>query len=237
MSQIALSDEALKQAVTSVRQSMLDSLPPPSQCEHEFSPAFQAKMKRIIAQYKLHRKARKAIQRAAMFLLAALIGISGWMTVDAQAREAVFAWVREVYEEHIVYRFFGEPAAESLPAYRIAWLPEGYEEIDVYNSNNFFSVLYQKEDDITDAFVFEYFFMQDGRLTEMLLFDEKDYNYKAIDINGVHADFYETEFPGETNNLIWINEKAGVVFTLNGFLEESVMVHIAESVLLTNYTK
>lgn len=234
MSQIVLFDETLKQAAASVRQSMLDSLPLPSQCEHEFSPDFQAKMKRMIAQHELRRKAHKAMQRAAIFLLVALIGVSAWLTVDAQAREAFFTWVREVYKEHIVYRFFGEPAAESLPVYRITWLPEGYEEIDVYSNDNLFSVLYQKGDDTTDAFVFEYYFMQDGGLTELLFFDDEDYNYKVIDINGVHADFYETELPGETNNLIWIDENAGIIFTLNGFLKESIMIHIAESVLLTN---
>ncbi len=236
MSQITLSDEALKQAAASVRQSLLDSLPPPSQCEHEFSPTFRDKMQKLMSKYDLRRSIRKTMQRAAMFFLAALIGVSAWLTVDAQAREAFFTWVREVYEEHIVYRFFGEPVAESLPAYRITWLPEGYEEVDAHEGEAAFNALYQKGDDIMSAFVFEYFFVQNSSLIEMQ-FDEAGYLHKTVNINGIQADFYLALNPDETNDLVWFDEDTNIVFSLNGSPEESVMVHIAESVLLTDPTK
>ena len=237
MNQIVLSDEALKQAAASVRRAMLDSLPSPAECEHEFPPAFQAKMKQLITKFNLRRTIRKTALRAAMFFLAALIGVSAWLGVDAQARAAFFSWVREVYEEHIVYRFFGEPEADTLPAYRITWLPEGYEEVDIYSDDERYNAFYQKGDDVMSAFVFEYVFALDGSLTEMLFFNEENYLYKNIDINGMHADFYESLLPGETNCLIWVDESTNIVFRINGFPTESVMVHIAQSVTLTNSTK
>lgn len=237
MNHIVLSDEALKQAAASVRQSLLDSLPPPSQCEYEFSDTFQAKMKHLITRYDLRRRTHKAVQRVAAVFLAALISVSVWLSVDTQARAAFFSWVREVYQEHVVYRFFGNPTAEELPAYRITWLPEGYEEIDVYNDGKIYNALYQKGDDMMSAFVFEYIFTQDGSLTEMLSFDDENYNYKVIDVNGVQADFYESLLPEETSCLIWVDENKNIMFSLNGFPEESVIVHIAESIVLTNFTK
>lgn len=235
MSQIVLSDEVLKQAAVSVRRAMLNALPTPGECEHEFSPAFQAKMKKLIAQFNLRRTVRKTMQRVAAFFLAALVGISAWLAVDAEARAAVFSWMREVYEEHIVYRFFGEPTTDTLPAYRITWLPEGYEEIDVYDGDEAYNAFYQKGDDITSAFVFEYFFMQDGFYTEMQI-DETSYIHKIVDINGVQADFYQALNPEETNNLIWIDENTSIVFKFNGFPEETVIVHIAKSILLEGPT-
>lgn len=235
MNQIVLSDEALKQAAASVRRAMLDSLPSPAECEHAFSPAFRDKMKKLIAKYDLRRSFRKTMQRAAMFALAALLSLTAWLGVDAQAREAFFSWVREVYEEHIVYRFFGEPAAEDLPAYRITWLPEGYEEVDVYSDNVAYNAFYQKGDDIMSAFVFEYFFAQDSSAIGLLT-SETGAEHKTVNINGLSADYYQSSVPGETNNLIWILEDANIAFTLNGFPEESVMVHIAESVILTDPT-
>lgn len=236
MNQIVLSDEALKQAAASVRRAMLDSLPSPAECEHEFSPAFRDKMKKLIAKYHLRRTIRKTMQRAAMFVLAALLGVSAWLGVDAQAREAFFSWAREVYEEHIVYRFFGEPAAETLPAYRITWLPEGYEEVDAHKGKALFNAFYQKGDDIMSAFVFEYLFTQDGSYTNIMA-DAANHTHKTVAVNGIQADFYQALAPEETNNLIWVDETAGVVFQFNGFLEESVMLHIAESVILTDPTK
>lgn len=236
MSQIVLSDEALKQAAASVRQSLLDSLPPPSRCEHEFSPAFQANIQKLIAQVNLRRTVRKTMRRAAMFFLAALVGVSVWLAVDTEARAAVLTWAREVYEEHIVYRFFGEPAAEELPAYRITWLPEGYEEVDAHEGKAAFSAFYQKGEDITSAFVFEYLFAQNGSLVEMQ-FDEAGYLHKTVDINGIQADFYLALNSDETNDLVWFDEDTGIVFSLNGFPEESVMLYIAESIILTDFTK
>lgn len=236
MSQTILSDEALQQAAASVRQSLLDSLPPPFQCEHEFSDTFQAKMKRMIARYNLRRTVCQAARRVAAVFLAALIGAGVWLAVDAEARAAFSSWVREVYEEHIVYRFFGEPAAKELPAYRITWLPDGYEEVDIFDSGETYNVLYQKGDDLMSAFIFDYRFVQSGTLSVMEI-DNASYIHKIIDMNGVQADFYEALIPNETNNLIWVDEDVVVVFELNGFLDESVMMHIAESIVLTNPTK
>lgn len=237
MNDIFFSEEALKQAAASVRRSMLDSMPPPSRCAHEFSPEFQAKIQYLISRERRRGSVCKAMKRVVMFFLAVLVSVGAWLTVDAEARAAFFSWVREVYQEHIVYRFTGAPVAEELPAYRITWLPEGYEEVDAYSNADRYNAFYQQGDDIMSAFVFEYIFVQDGSLTELLLIDEGDYNYKTIDVNGVQADFYEALLPGETNCLIWFDESTNIVFRINGFPKESVIVHIAQSVLLTNLTK
>lgn len=236
MSEILFSQQALQRAAASVRQSMLDSLPPPSQCEHTFSEAFQGKMERLLARARRREWARRAARRAALFFLAALMGVSAWLAVDTQARAAFVSWVREVYEEHIVYRFSGKPAAEELPSYRITWLPEGYEAVDVFDNGTVYNAWYQLGDDVMSGFVFEYFFAQQGRLTEMQI-HEANYLHKTLTIHGVQADLYLALTPGETNNLIWVDENAGIVFSFNGFLEESVMLHIAESIVLEESTK
>ena len=115
MSELLFSQQALQRAAASARQSMLDALPPPAQCEHAFSAAFQGKMERLLARARRREWARRAARRAALFFLAALMGVSAWLAVDTQARAAFISWVREVYEEHIVYRFSGKPAAYATP--------------------------------------------------------------------------------------------------------------------------
>lgn len=236
MNNASFSEKELKQAAAAVRRSMLDSIPPPSQCTHEFSPAFQAKMERLISRERRRGSVRKAMKRVAMFFLAALAGVSVWLTVDAEARTAFSSWVQEVYENSIVYRFFGEPAAEELPAYRLSWVPEGYEVIDCYEGNEIFSVFYQNSDNLYDIFMFEYSFIQDSSYMEMLI-DETSFTYKKVTVDGIQADFYQALNPGETNNLIWIDEDEGVVFEIDGFLDETVIMRIAESIILTNSTK
>ncbi len=237
MNDLYFSEDALRQAAASVRQSMLDSMPLPSQCTHEFSPGFQGKMERLVSGERRRKSVRKALRRVAMFLGAVLVSAGVWLTVDAEARAAFTAWVRDVYESSVVYRFYGEPAAEALPAYRIAWLPEGYETLDVLDNGNVFNAFYQQGDDVMTGFVFEYFFAQDSTLLGMPFFDEENYNIQTIEIHGTQADFYQPLVPEETSTLIWIDESVGIVFTLNGFLDEAAMVHIAESIFLADPTK
>ena len=164
--------------------------------------------------------------------LALILSASVVLATNTQARAAFFSWVREVYENQIIYRFFGEPLSGELPEYHISWLPEGYEEVDVFYNGDQYNAFYQQCDDVMSAFVFEYFFAQDNALIGFLNFDDEDYLCKTINVNGTQADFYEALHPEETNNLIWVDERANIVFSLNGFLDEAIMVRVAESIIL-----
>lgn len=235
MNTIEISEEALAKAAGLVRQSMLDSLPPPSQCTHAFSAAFQGKMARLIARVRRRAALHRAAQRAALFFLAVLVGTGAWLAVDAEARAAFTAWVRDVYESAHVYRFFGEPAAEELPAYRITWLPEGYEQVDVQDDGETFIALYQRDDGESHSFFeFRYFFAQHDRYIGMMTGSSE---HKTVDIHGIQADFYQASDPGAVNYLILVDEDAGIVFQIESVLDKSVMVHIAESIVLADTTK
>lgn len=167
-----------------------------------------------------------------------LILVSGGvvLTVDSEARASFFAWVKEIYENSIIYQFFNEPQEEGLPSYELGWLPEGYEAVDVYQSETLYNVFCMKGEDVDSAFVFEYSFGANSTLVEILA-DESKYECKKVTVNGVAADFYRSLDGSETNNLIWLNEQTGIVFMINGYLEESVMLHIAEGVKLCNVPK
>lgn len=93
-----------------------------------------------------------------------------------------------------------------------------------------FRALYQKGNDVYSSFLFESFFAQDNRYIEWQI-DETEYVHKSVDGNEIQADFYQALDPGETNNLIWIDENVGIVFEINGFLDEAVILHIAQSII------
>ena len=228
MNQVSFSEEELRQAAAAVCQSMLDALPPPSQCVHTFSPAFQAQIEHLIVQERRRGRALQFGKRIALVFLAVLASLSVWLGVDAQARSAFFSWVREVYEDSIVYRFFGKPAAEELPAYHITWLPDGYEEVFIHDSDERYSAFYQKGNEAMSGFVFEYCQMQSGVLVEYA--ENEEVIHEKVEVNGLSADFYYAGDSSHTNNLIWINEEAGIIFTIDSTLEKSVMLRIAESI-------
>ena len=103
-----ISEEMIKNAATEADQAIRDSLPAPAECEHEFSPSFQRKMRRTFRKAK-HPVIYKLPKYAACFVLAVALASGTWLTVDAEARAAFFAWVREQYESFVEYGFIGEP--------------------------------------------------------------------------------------------------------------------------------
>lgn len=73
---------------------------------HEFSPAFEKKIRKLKRRAD-HPAFYRTMNRVASILLAILIAIGAWISVDAEARAAVVGWVKEIYETYFVYRFEG----------------------------------------------------------------------------------------------------------------------------------
>lgn len=121
-----ISEEMIKNAATEADQAIRDSLPAPAKCEHKFSPLFQRKMCRSFRMVK-HPVIYKLLRYAACFVLAAALASGTWLTANAEARTAFFAWMREQYEAFVEYRFTGEASQENESAdYELTWLPEGF---------------------------------------------------------------------------------------------------------------
>lgn len=79
-----ISEEMLKKAAAEADQAIRDSLPAPAECEHEFSPSFQRKMRRTFWKAK-HPVIYKLPKYAACFILAVALASGTWLTVDVEA--------------------------------------------------------------------------------------------------------------------------------------------------------
>jgi len=229
-------DVEMVRAAGLVRESMLRALPEPAVCDHKFSPEFQAKMEGLFAKDRVRQTLYTVRRWAAAIILLILFTGGVMLAVDTEARASFFEWVKKVYENSIVYEFFGEAQEEGLPTYELGWVPEGYEAVDVYRDEMMYSAIYMKVDDPNAGFVFDYNFMHGGTLTE-LIGDMSKYEHRQVKVNGITADLYLAMDEGETNDLIWIDEKAKIIFSLNGYLGEADMLHIAESVFLCKTPK
>ena len=228
------SENELREAARIVAEAMLDSLPAPEACHHDVSPDFLSKMAPLLVKAKRRETARRWTRRAAAALLALVIGATSWLAVDTQARAAFFSWVREVYENSVVYRFFNDTSVvDQLPDYRPSWVPDGYVQTDVIETDTVCSIIYQNITDPSDSFIFDYNLYSDN--TNSALLTEKDeYEFQELSVNGKTAHYYHSLNDDRANDLIWIDETTAILFTLNGYLEQDVMLHIAESVILVN---
>lgn len=226
-----LTDDLLRAAAADVRNAMLDALPAPEECSHTFSPEFEQKMQKLIHQQKVgHRLLR---QVAAVFL-ALLVGSGVWLMANTEARAAFLYWVQTVYENSIVYRFFGNaPAEPELANCRPTWLPEGYVETDTIIMDSQLLVEYRNAEN--DVIYFQCFPMNESTQQQIIL-DGMSTPIEAK-INGSYGLFYQATDMTLSNELFWFDEENNTVFQLSGFWNKSTMVQIAESVILSNVTK
>lgn len=224
-------DKELSRAAGLVREAMLGELPEPAMCDHEFSPEFQAKMERLFVKDRVYHTLHTICRYAAAIILLILFTAGVVLAVDTEARANFFEWVKKIYENSIVYEFFGGTQDEGLPNYELGWVPEGYEAVDVYRDETTYSAIYMKVDDPEAVFVFDYSQKQEGDIYEVL-YDEEEYEIKKVDINGLVGELYLSLIKTETNDLIWVDEDKGVVLAISGYINEEDMLHMAEEVFL-----
>jgi|GEM_PF-3394145 len=229
-------EENLIRSAKCVRVCMLNSLPDPVHCEHPLSPALERGLTDFYARHKRVIKLYTALKSTVAIILAAILSLSVWLTIDGNARADFARWVRVIYKDSIVYQFFGEKSNKMLPDYLIGFVPQGYFVETVYQSETSYSAVYARPNNPNDAFVFEYFFAADGAQTQLLL-EEEEYLHEKIIINGLPGDLYLCASGKNSNNLLWFDERHDVILSIDSYADKSVILHIAESVYLKDSPK
>lgn len=171
---------------------------------------------------------QRALRAAACLLLACSLTLGALMAASPAVRAAVIRWVTELYETHIVYRFAGEQGMEALPAYTIGELPEGYADTgERVEFQNYKEIPYENIQG--QRIYLTYTRMNQGNALGIGLD-----NIEVLDItvNGCPGQLYLSTDGKTSNGVVWIDEKAGICFTVDGFVDEFSLLHIAESVYL-----
>ncbi|HIT02004.1 MAG TPA: DUF4367 domain-containing protein [Candidatus Enterenecus merdae] len=226
-------DQALEQAAALVVDALLESLPNPEDCQHVFSNDFEEKMRQLMRRQKGRRVLRTVGRRVAAAILALLIGLGAWLAADQNSRAAVLRWIREVYENSVIYRFFGAAHGGQLPAYRPTWVPEGYLKVQSEDTGTERVLLYQDPAGEM-GFVLVYHWMDEGHQTYLDATMGAGIPYS---IRGNPGDYYPAAEGEESNALVWIDEDAGILFSLSSNLSELEIVHIAECIELVDSPK
>ena len=225
-----ISKEMLKKAAAEADQAIRDSLPAPAECEHEFSPSFQRKMRRIFRKAK-HPVIYKLPKYAACFVLTVALVSGTWLTVDAEARAAFFAWVREQYESFIEYRFIGYRDQDLGNAeYELKTLPEGFYEVNRMDSNGSGDVVYQDASGNIIQFSYSH-----GDDSVSFFIENIDSEVQTVCVNGRDAELYLSSDPNNANVLLWKSEDDNVLFYIAANLPRETMIALAESVQKNNW--
>lgn len=226
--EFSFTDEDLRIATRITRQRILDSLPEPEKCCYDISAELKGKIHQIIIKDRRKSVIRKIRNQAAIIALCILLGISSWLAVDAEARAVFLQWVREVYEDSIIYHFFGERKPEEISKYGITALPQGYEETMRFEESFMHTVFYESADDMI---ILTYQIVDES--TELAFVNSSDMVHTPVALASYAADFYVPADFSKTNELVWIDEESLLTFCISSYLEQDVMIALANSVTET----
>lgn len=191
---------------------------------HEFSSSFKKKMK------KLKRMADRpllyrSLRRVASVILAILIGGGIWLTVDIEARAAFFGWVKEICETYFVYRFEAT-GNESLGTvnYRPTWLPDGYSEFYLDETEGTVAVVYADE----EGSMLKLNYTHNPNATDWFINTEQ-VEIEPTSVHGQPAELLIAQNSDIANAIMWTTED-NTAFYLSAFLDKAELIKVAEEI-------
>lgn len=216
--------DKLSASAAKATMAIIDSLPAPGECSHEFTPRFQKKMQRTIRRAK-HPIIYNIPKRVACFIIAAIIIGSTWLTVDADARTEIFAWIREKYEEFIEYRFVGKPSSEKEKTdYELTWLPDGYTEIDRLVTEDGCTIIYSHDVSLIQ------FVYSTGTDADSLFVGDFNGEVQTIQIGEFIADFYQAQNNSQSSTVVWMSAQKDTLFSITTSLPKDIIIELCKSV-------
>lgn len=225
-------DQALQAAARQTAEAMLSSLPSRQVCAHTFSETFLQKNHPLLRKYSRKAAARRVWQRVAVVLLVMLLSATTWLTVDTHAREKLFRWTKETFENMFVYHIDGGNIEKEYCGYEPTWLPEGFALADSDHSDEFgFDYYYYENAETGQVFYINCNFMKDSAMTITQHGTEEP---TIHDINGNQGKFYQPDEISGSSSLVWVDENAAVVFIIEGNISEQEMLHISGGVIPSN---
>jgi hypothetical protein len=219
-----ITDEMLAEAAAELNEALINSLPDPHECKHQFSKKFERKMEKLIYRVK-HPTRYMVLNRVASILLVILLGFTMVMSFSPTARAAVFGWIKQAYESFYSYYFETDVETESSYRYQIDPLPEGYTELSASLDEGISTYIYLN--DKNELLVFTYSTDPDESVFNV---KRENYSVEEVLILGNQADLYLTEDTSLANGIIWCDEENGVIFSISGKVDGKELKKLAESV-------
>jgi len=227
MSKVEITEYALRCAAAEYREAMLAALPKPSECEYEFSDEYYEKRDSLIRKTERRSSLRRICKNVAAVFLVCFLGAGAFLGINGEARADFLRWVREVYENSIIYHFAGEATEAPLPDCELTWIPEGYELVRDEQDENSLTMVY--ENDNGEGFIFSCDRMTEYSLVQLI--PTGDNIVKPININNMSGELYIAADGSNDNDIIWMDNELGIFYYLgSNALDEIVILHIAKNI-------
>lgn len=217
-----------------------------------FSPStrFTRRMQKL-KRRSAHPTAYRVLTRAAAFFLALLTAGTIWLSVDAQARKAVYGWIQRIYQNSVRVIFTSKDKDFAVTSFFVLEnCPEGYTPYEVQKTDTGVYTLYRDENyaptRVEETNEGEYRLQHGCHGKEFIsiqcstdsaysfIHSTNKFGQIAATVNGEPAMVFISGDPYTSNSIIWsVDDK--VFFHIAGFFDQDELVALAESVVSVSY--
>ena len=171
---------------------------------------------------------KRVMHSAAMFAVTVGLSAAVLSSLSPDVHAMMKAWFKSIRQSDIVYYFTGEAGSETLPRYIIADLPEGYKPTDDFiDRADYYYMQYQNGDQ--QPLHFMYSFMTEGKALGV---ETENMEISNITVNGCDGQLFLSLDPAVSSAIVWMDEDANIQFFIDAYEDDSVLLHMAESVCL-----
>ena len=167
---------------------------------------------------------QKVLRAAACLALTCALSLAVLYDVSPTAYAELSGWFMEIGEDSVIFRFAGDSDAP-LPEYALGSLPEGAELLKRSEEHGWVSYLYLWRENYLK---FEYTNEQNRSVMGLQAKAEE-----RVEINGCSGWFYPAKDETRNAAVTWVDEENGIFFYLDCRANKEEILHIAESVILS----
>ncbi|MED9903332.1 MAG: DUF4367 domain-containing protein [Lachnospiraceae bacterium] len=175
MEHVKVTDEWLYKYIPVVDVAIIQELENQVDTEYEFSRKFERKMKRLIKKeaHPWIGVVKTIMKRVAVFFIG-VIGITLIFTMSVEAyRLKFFETIKTIFEDSFMFSYFTESDINKMAHREPTYIPDGYQEIDRTENENYLSVIY--ENDKGEMLLWDQMLVTDGgSMTFDLEYDEEE---------------------------------------------------------------
>ena len=198
--------------------------------DRQISEALQRSIFRMNRRYLQQQRLYATGRTVVAVFLAVLLFFGTVFTVNAEVRQVVLSWWKEVWENRVLYfwdSFIG--SSETEMEYKLTYIPEGYELMESGKDETSGYVIYEGDD---GGFVFEYSPASDSDGLQYFPLGDS-YLHWQIDVNGLPADIYQDDYEINTYTVIQIDTQNGFVWYLDAQMDLEIMYRIIDGITLS----
>lgn len=218
-----MTDEMIQAAALEANQALIAQLPLSGECQHEFSPGFHKKMKKLIFRRK-HPILLKALRTAAGAVIVFMLGGGLLLTFNSEVRAEFLSWMKESNKDLVMY-FTTEGVRENNRKlrYRLSEIPEGYEEYEINSSEDGAALVYINE----QGKFLKFYYLHDSNEAVLGLYTE---GYQCINttVGDLKGEIYLADDQDMENAIVWKDEST--IWYLSAFLDEEELLKLAKSI-------